>query len=158
MRTDDWFWLAIFLICTFAVAALGSIFTSSSVDTWYGQLRKPAFNPPSWIFAPVWTLLYLMMALSAWLVWRNAGWTAGRTALTLFFVQLCLNGLWSAFFFKLRRTGIAMLEIAVLIAAVVFTAISFLPFSKIAFWFLVPYAAWLGFASVLNFEIWRLNR
>src|SRR6476620_4159608 len=114
MRVDDWLWLMIFLGCTLGVAALASVFTSSSVDTWYRQLRKPAFNPPAWIFAPVWTMLYFMMALSAWLVWRNAGWTEGRTALTLFLVQLALNGLWSALFFRFRRPGLAMLEIAVL--------------------------------------------
>src|SRR3954466_10874367 len=94
MRTEEWFWLAIFLVCTFAVAGLGSAFTFSSVNTWYRHLRKPVINPPNWIFGPVWTTLYLLMALSAWLVWRNAGWTEGRAALTLFFLQLLLNGLW----------------------------------------------------------------
>jgi benzodiazapine receptor len=158
MRAGDWFWLLIFMGCTFAVAASASAFTSSSVNTWYRQLRKPAFNPPAWIFAPVWTTLYLMMGLSAWLVWRNAGWTQGRMALTLFLVQLCLNGLWSALFFKLRRPGLALFEIAILIAAVALTAVAFLPISKLAFWFLVPYLGWLAFASLLNLEIWRLNR
>jgi benzodiazapine receptor len=158
MRADEWSWLAIFLVCTLAVAALASAFTASSVNTWYRQLRKPAFNPPAWIFAPVWTTLYLMMALSAWLVWRNAGWTAGRMALTLFFAQLCLNGLWSALFFGLQRPGLAVVEILVLFVAVISTAIAFLPISKLAFWFLVPYAAWVAFASLLNFELWRLNR
>ena len=158
LRAEEWAWLGIFLLCTFAVAVSASVFTSSSVNTWYRQLRKPRINPPNWIFAPVWTTLYSLMALSAWLVWRNAGWGAGRVALSLFFVQLSLNGLWSALFFRLHRPGWAVVEIVLLLAAIILTAIASLPISKLAFCFLLPYAAWVAFAGFLNFEIWRLNR
>ncbi len=149
--------LLFFAFVCFAAAAAGSVWTSSSVDTWYAQLHKPALNPPNWLFGPVWSVLYLCMAASAWLVWRNAGWSGGRYALVLFFAQLGLNVTWSALFFGLRLPGAALVEVLVLLLAIIATAISFLPFSRTAFWLMIPYAAWVSFASHLNAEIWRLN-
>jgi benzodiazapine receptor len=133
------------------------VWTSTSVKTWYVRLRKPSFNPPAWLFAPVWLLLYLMMATSAWLVWRNAGWSVPRPVFILFFVQLGFNLAWSGLFFGLHRPGLAFFDILLLLAAIVATAITFRLFSELAFWLLIPYAAWVAFASLLNFEIWRLN-
>ncbi len=157
MPGREWLMLLFFAFVCFAAAAAGSAWTSSSVDTWYAQLHKPALNPPNWIFGPVWSVLYLCMATSAWLVWRVAGWSGGRYALVLFFVQLGLNVTWSALFFGLRLPGAALVEVLVLLLAIIATAISFLPFSRTAFWLLIPYAAWVSFASHLNAEIWRLN-
>jgi tryptophan-rich sensory protein len=154
---QTWLVLAGFLAICFAVAATGSVFTFKSVNTWYTTLRKPSFNPPNWIFGPVWSTLYFMMALSAWLVWRYAGWNDAKGALLLFFTQLALNLAWSGLFFGLRRPGMALLEIVFLLAAILATAAAFYPFSRTAFYLMMPYAAWVSFASILNFKIWQLN-
>jgi tryptophan-rich sensory protein len=157
MSDNRWLMLLFFLFLCYSAAVLGSIWTSSSVGAWYPELRKPSFNPPNWIFAPVWSVLYFLMALSAWLVWRKADWGGTRLALTLFFVQLALNVAWSWLFFGLRRPGIALVEIVFLFGAVVATGWAFQPVSGFAFWLMVPYALWVAFASLLNFKIWRLN-
>lgn len=157
MLNNPWLTFALFAGICFSVAAIGSVWTATSVRTWYVQLQKPSFNPPSWVFGPVWTGLYFLMALSAWLVWRNAGWSIPRSALILFFVQLGLNLAWSGLFFGLHRPGLALIDILALLAAIVATAIAFRPFSQAAFWLMIPYALWVSFASLLNFEIWRLN-
>jgi translocator protein len=157
MSTSPWLTFALFAGLCFSAAALGSIWTATSVRTWYVQLRKPSFNPPSWVFGPVWSALYLMMALSAWLVWRDAGWSAPRAAFVLFFIQLGLNLAWSGLFFGIHRPGLAFIDILALLAAIVATAIMFRHFSNSAFWLMIPYALWVSFASLLNFEIWRLN-
>jgi benzodiazapine receptor len=157
MSKNPWLTFALFAGLCFSVAALGSIWTSRSVRTWYVRLQKPSFNPPSWVFGPVWSVLYFSMAISAWLVWRNAGWNAPRAAFILFFIQLGFNLAWSGLFFGLHHPGLAFIDILALLAAIVATAIVFRAFSEIAFWLLIPYAAWVCFASLLNFEIWRLN-
>jgi benzodiazapine receptor len=157
VSSNPWLTLALFIGICSSVAVVGSVWTSTSVKTWYVRLRKPSFNPPAWLFAPVWSLLYLMMATSAWLVWRNAGWSVPRPAFILFFVQLGFNLAWSGLFFGLHRPGLAFFDILLLLAAIVATAITFRLFSELAFWLLIPYAAWVAFASLLNFEIWRLN-
>lgn len=157
MSRNPWLTFALFAGICFSVAAIGSVWTSRSVRTWYVRLQKPPFNPPSWVFAPVWSLLYLCMATSAWLVWQNAGWNTPRTAFTLFFVQLGFNLAWSGLFFGLHRPGLALVDILALLATIVATAIVFRAFSEIAFWLMIPYALWVSFASLLNFEIWRLN-
>ena len=141
-----------------AVGAIGGFATASSVTTWYRSLAKPAFNPPDAVFAPVWTTLYVVMAIAAWRVWRAD--SAGRrrdTALILYAVQLILNLAWSLIFFGLRQTAIALVEVAVLWIAVLATAVSFWRVDRPAGLAMIPYAAWVTFASVLNFEIWRLN-
>lgn len=157
MSNNPWLTFALFVGICFAVAAIGSVWTSTSVQTWYVRLQKPAFNPPSWLFGPVWSALYFMMAVSAWLVWRNAGWNTPRAAFILFFFQLGLNLAWSGISFGLRRPGLAYVDIVALLVAVIATAIEFRAFSQTAFWLMVPYAMWVTFASVLNFSIWRLN-
>jgi translocator protein len=152
-----WLVLIGFLALCFGVAAVGSVFTSSAMPEWYMSLEKPAFNPPSWVFGPVWTLLYAMMAVAAWLVWREAGFGGATAALTLFFIQLALNLAWSGIFFGLRQPGWALVEIVVLWAAILATMVLFFRHSTLAGWLLVPYLLWVSFASVLNAALWRLN-
>ncbi|MBM3878024.1 MAG: tryptophan-rich sensory protein [Verrucomicrobia bacterium] len=125
---------------------------------WYASLRKPSWNPPGWIFGPVWTALYAMMAVAAWLVWRRGGFAAQRRALTMFLVQLALNAAWTPLFFGLHWPGVAFAEIVLLWLAIVATLFAFRPVSRVAAWLLVPYLAWVSFAAVLNFELWRLNQ
>ena len=124
---------------------------------YYASLAKPAWAPPPWIFGPVWTLLYLMMAFAAWLVWREGGWRAQRVPLTLYLVQLALNALWTPVFFGLRQPGLAFAVIVLLGAAIVLTGRAFRPVSRVASWLFVPYLVWVVFAAALNFAIWRLN-
>jgi tryptophan-rich sensory protein len=157
MSDNRWLMLIFFLLLCYSGAGLGSIWTSSSVGTWYADLRKPSFNPPNWIFAPVWSALYFLMARGGWLVWRKAGWSGARFALALFFVQLALNVAWSGLFFALRRPAIALIEIVFLLGTIVATGCAFQPVSGLAFWLMVPYALWVAFASLLNFKIWQLN-
>jgi tryptophan-rich sensory protein len=141
-----------------AVGGVGGWATASSVTTWYSTLAKPAFNPPNFLFGPVWTALYVLMAVAAWLVWR-AGPAGGqrRTALSLYAVQLALNLAWSLIFFGLRRPDLALMEVLVLFAAILATIRAFVRLDRRAGWMLLPYAAWVAFATLLNFEIWRLN-
>lgn len=147
--------LAGFIALCLAVGALGGAVTSTSVQGWYLSLRKPAFNPPDWVFAPVWTALYLTMAIAAWQAWRRVG--MARSRLWLFLLQLALNLGWSVVFFGLRSPGAALIEICLLLAAVLRTLVAFWRADMWAGLLLVPYAAWTGFAFVLNLAIWRLN-
>ena len=140
-----------------SVSGVGGAFTASSVGSWYQTLQKPPFNPPDWVFAPVWTTLYIFMAIAAWLVWKPAGFKAAETPLSLFFVQLMLNVAWSWIFFGTHQPGWAFAEILVLWLAIVATTVAFFRCSKIAGWLLVPYLAWVIFAGALNFTIWRMN-
>jgi translocator protein len=144
--------LIAFMVATFAVAAFGAQFTPGP---WYESLAKPSFNPPNWIFAPVWSVLYVMMAIAAWLVWCRL--RAFGRPIILWCVQLGLNAIWSWLFFGLERPDFAAMEIIVLLAAILLTAFSFFRISRPAGYLLVPYAAWVSFAAVLNFTLWRLN-
>lgn len=146
--------LAVFVLVCFAAAGVGSAFTARSLDPWHAELRKPSWNPPNWLFGPVWTLLYLSMAVAAWLVWMKGG---SACALALFAAQLALNVGWSGLFFGLRSPGAAMVEIVVLWVAIVLTASAFWRVTPVAGWLMVPYLGWVTFASALNFAIWRLN-
>lgn len=143
-------------IC-FAAAGLGGLVTTPQIPGWYATLAKPTWNPPAWIFGPVWSLLYLLMAVAAWLVWRQAGIAGARLPLGLFAVQLTLNSLWSVLFFGLHSPGAAAAEILLLWGAILATLITFWQRSKLAGGLLVPYLAWVSFATVLNVTIWRLN-
>ena len=146
--------LVVCIIVTFLAPALGAW---AMPGEWYAALRKPSWNPPSWLFGPVWTALYLMMATAAWLVWRRGGCSGQRRALTLYLVQLVLNAAWTPLFFGLKMPGIAFAEILLLLAAVVTTAFAFRRVNKAAGALLVPYIAWVSFAGFLNFTLWRLN-
>ncbi len=148
--------LASVAIC-FSAAAIGSVATASAIDSWYAGLTKPDWNPPNWVFGPVWTTLYLMMAASAWLVWRQAGWRASKLPLSIFGVQLLLNTCWSLLFFGWQQPGWAFLEIIVLWLAIAVCGMVFCRRSALAAWLLAPYLAWVTFAAVLNFAIWQMN-
>jgi len=142
------------LLVSFAAAVAGSRFRPGE---WYASLTKPAWNPPSALFAPVWTLLYAMMGVAAWLVWRKEGFRGAALPLSLFIAQLLLNALWSYLFFGLHRPGLAFLDIVVLWAAILVVAVLFWREDWRAGALMVPYLAWVGFASCLNFVLWRLN-
>jgi translocator protein len=143
-------WIA---LC-FLAAATGAIW---SPGDWYAQLQKPAWNPPNWIFGPVWTTLYALMGVSAWLVWRPRGFAAVRGALSLFLVQLALNALWTPVFFGLHLLGGGFLVIVLLWLAIIATIRAFARVNRVAAVLLVPYLLWVSFASVLNLTLWRLN-
>jgi len=149
---------ALWLAAVVAVAALGGMATASSVGTWYTTIAKPSWNPPSWLFGPVWSLLYLMMAVAASLVHLTGEGTARRNALTLFVVQLALNGLWSWCFFAARSPLLGLIDIAALLVALFLTMLAFLRVSCAAMFLLVPYFLWVSFAAILNGTIWWLNR
>jgi translocator protein len=147
----------VILVICFAAAGLGSVATTPNIPTWYATLAKPSWNPPNWLFGPVWTALYVCMSVAAWLVWRQGGLQQARTPLTLFAVQLALNAGWSWLFFWFHMPGPAFVEILVLLTAIAATTIAFWPRSLAAGILMLPYLGWVAFASVLNFEIWRLN-
>ncbi len=155
-RPRDFAALAAFVAINAAVSALGGWATAKSVGTWYQALEKPAFNPPDWIFAPVWSALYLMIAVAGWRAWRRGGGEA-RRALAVYAVQLALNLSWSFVFFGARLIGPALLVIAALLAAIVANAALFWRVDRWAGALLVPYAAWVSFATLLNAALWRLN-
>lgn len=151
--------LIAFLVACFAAAGIGSLFTFQSVRTWYPDLAKPSGTPPPWVFGPVWTTLYILMAVAAWRVWSTAGgWSAARTALTIFFAQLILNALWSAIFFGARSPGTAFAEIVLLWMVILATTVAFWKISALAGALMLPYLIWVSYAARLNFWIWRLNR
>ncbi|HME81128.1 MAG TPA: TspO/MBR family protein [Candidatus Eremiobacteraceae bacterium] len=149
--------LIVALAACFGAAALGSIFTTPRLGDWYANIRKPAWTPPSWLFAPVWTLLFIMMAVSVWLVWLRAGFAGASWAFALFAVQLALNVLWSALFFGMRNPAAAFAEVIVFWLAIAATALAFSRIDALSALLLVPYLLWVAFAAILNFAIWRLN-
>lgn len=124
---------------------------------WYSSLTKPTWNPPAWLFGPVWALLYTFMGISAWNVWRFFGFKHAKVALSLFLIQLFLNGLWSQLFFGFHQLGWAFVEIICLLIFIVLTTISFFYKRKLSGWLMVPYILWVSFATALNGTIWWLN-
>ena len=144
-----------FVAVCFLAALTGTVFRPGA---WYERLRKPSWRPPNWLFAPVWTALYLAMACAGWLVWRTAGFGGAGVPLALFALQLLLNALWTPVFFGLHRLDIGFGVIVALWFAILATIVAFAPVSLVAALLLVPYLAWVSFASVLNFTVWRLNR
>jgi tryptophan-rich sensory protein len=149
-----WLPLAGWVLLCFAAASLGALFMPGE---WYAALNKPAWNPPGWIFGPVWSALYTMMAVAAWLVWRQGGFAARRGPLLVFLAQLALNAAWTPLFFGLHRPGLAFAEIMLLWLAIAWTIAAFWPVHRVAAWLLAPYLAWVSFAAALNFTLWRLN-
>ena len=156
-RAADLLGLCAFVALCLAISAIGAWITAQSVGTWYRTLQKPVFNPPDWVFAPVWTLLYLMIALAGWRVWRRVGLSGARAGMAAYSAQLALNLAWSFLFFGGRMIGIALAEIVLLLVVIGVNAVLFWRTDRLAGWLLVPYAAWVAFACVLNFALWRLN-
>ena len=142
------------LLAAFAAAALGAV---ASVDaaSFYAQLSKPSWAPPAWVFGPVWSTLYALMGVAAWLVWRSPG--SNKVALGLFGAQLAANALWSWLFFAWHRGALAALEVLVLLALILATIVAFSRTSRLAALLLVPYLLWVSFASVLTWTVWRSN-
>ncbi len=146
--------LLLWLLAAFVPAAIGAPFPAPD---YYRRLRKPGWAPPPWLFGPAWTLLYTLMGIAAWLVARR-GDAGARPALGLWWTQLALNAAWTPIFFGLRRPGLALVEIVATWAAILATVVAFVRQRGPAGPLLLPYLAWVGFATALNFEIWRRNR
>jgi tryptophan-rich sensory protein len=147
------FWVGLCL----AAAWTGSLITRPAIAGWYATLAKPAWTPPSWVFGPVWTALYIMMGVAAWLVWRKGGVAAAALPLGLFLLQLALNVAWSPLFFGLHRPDLAFLDIVLLWFAILAALLAFRGVNPTAAWLLLPYLLWVTYASALNFAIWRMN-
>jgi tryptophan-rich sensory protein len=151
--------LIICLGVTFTAPLIGSFFTRQAVSDWYANLNKPFFTPPNWLFGPVWTVLYLLMALSAFLVWQKGlANPLVKVSLALYLLQLILNCLWTPLFFGLKMPLVAFCEIVMLWCVIVLTILAFARVSIPAALLLLAYIVWTSFAAVLNFSIWMLNR
>lgn len=153
----DLFGLFAFIILCLAVSGIGGAITATSVDTWYQALEKPPFNPPDWVFAPVWTALYILMGIAAWRVWRLRSFDVTGKAFAVFAVQLGLNLAWSFLFFGLQRIDLALVEIVLLLCAIIANTIMFWRIDRLAGLLFVLYAAWVTYATVLNASLWLLN-
>ena len=149
--------LTVFFGQTAFVYVMSGIVTATSVDGWYQALDKPPFNPPDWIFAPVWSVLYLTMAFAGWMAWRRSRDHQRRFVVVAFSVQLGLNFLWSILFFGLQWVGAALVEVILFWASILWAMGVFWPIDKRAALLFVPYACWVAFAIVLNAAIWMLN-
>jgi len=153
----DWIALAGSLVICMVAASIGGLFTARAIKEWYRGLKKPSWNPPDWAFGPIWTILYILMGISAWLVWEEGGVEAQLIPLSIFALQLILNVVWSAVFFYKRRIFGGLIEVLLLWAAILATIIAFWGPSVVAAVLLLPYIAWVSIASYLNYTIWRLN-
>jgi tryptophan-rich sensory protein len=148
--------LAGWLAATFATGAVGGV-ASVNAPSFYGQLVQPAWAPPAWLFGPVWSVLFVLMAVSAWLVWRKHGFRGAGVALGLFVAQLLANALWSWLFFGWQQGAMAFIEIIVLWVLIAATLRAFWRLHRVAALLLMPYLAWVSFAAALNLALWRLN-
>ena len=159
MDKHQWIKLAISIAICQLAGIIGSVFTANSVGTWYKTLIKPIFNPPSWIFGPVWIILFVLMGISLYLVWnaKTKDKKTKRTAIAVFGIQLFLNILWSLFFFGLQQPYYAFVEIIFLWVGILASMILFYRISKTAAYLLIPYILWVSFAIVLNYYLWILN-
>jgi benzodiazapine receptor len=149
--------LVLFVGLCLGVGGLGGAVTAESVNTWYPTLNKPSFNPPNWIFGPVWTTLNILTGVAVWRVWRAADRDTARGPLAVFALQLAVNLGWSVAFFGLRNPGLAVIVVLALDLLVLVTALMFRRIDRPAAWLLVPYLAWISFATLLNVAIWRIN-
>jgi tryptophan-rich sensory protein len=157
MKINDILKLVASVILCQVAGFLGSLFTTPAIPTWYATLKKPFFNPPNWIFSPVWISLFILMGISLFFVWRRPDHPKFKIAFIFFFVQLILNILWSAAFFGLRAPLLGLMDIVLLWIAILLTIQNFLKISKFAGVLLFPYLIWVSFATLLNFSLWILN-
>ena len=155
----QWLVLAGFVGLCLAVGSIAGWATNQSVATWYMTLNRPSWTPPGWVFAPVWTVLYIMMGVAAWRVWRAGGGFIGdaRSALIVFFVQLTFNFTWSLAFFAARSTLLGLITITALWLTIALAISVFRPIDRLAAWLMAPYLLWVSFAAALNFAFWHLN-
>jgi tryptophan-rich sensory protein len=150
--------LVVSIVLCLATGIIGAVFTASSVENWYILLQKPAFSPPSWVFSPVWTILYILMGISLYIVWdKGLQYPRVKNGMIIFGIQLFLNLLWSLLFFGLRSPYYALIEIILLWFAILLTILQFRKISRTASYLLIPYILWVSFATVLNYYIWVLN-
>lgn len=148
--------LLVWLLVSFAAAALGGA-ASADAGSFYERLARPGWAPPAWLFAPVWSVLYALIGIAAWLVWRERGFRGARSALSLFLIQLVANALWTWLFFEWRQGALAFGEILLLWALIVATMLAFWRVRPLAGALLLPYLLWVSFASVLTYRVWQLN-
>jgi len=153
----NWLRLVISIVVCLLAGIIGSLFTSNNIPTWYATINKPAFNPPNWIFAPVWTTLYVMMGVSLFLVWRQSNKVNISYAVIFFSIQLILNTLWSFIFFGMKLLLLGFIEICLLWVFILISIISFSGISSTASFLLIPYLLWVSYAAVLNYSIFKLN-
>ncbi|MEO6964574.1 MAG: TspO/MBR family protein [Acidobacteriaceae bacterium] len=146
------------IVLSTAVGGFSGLLTRAGVHTWYQTLQKPSFNPPDWIFAPVWTTLYILMGIAAWLVWKQPDSQLRTYGLVWFLIQLGLNFFWSLIFFRWRAIAFALGEISFLWLAILATMVLFWEVRPLAGWLMLPYLAWVSFATALNLAFFRLNR
>lgn len=156
MRINNFFKLIIAIVVSELAGIIGSFFTVSAIPNWYAGLVKPAFNPPAWVFGPVWITLYALMGIALWLVWKSDS-PHKTKAVWLFVAQLALNSVWSPVFFGFKSIGDGLAVIVLLWAAIVLTIFIFAKVSRPAAWLLLPYILWVSFAVYLNYSIWMLN-
>ena len=152
----EWSILALIILVTWLPSMIIGFSTSKSIDTWYKELKKPVWNPPNWIFGPVWSVLYICMSVAVWLVWKHD--PSYRIAFQLYLFQLLLNFTWSPIFFLLKKPGLAFLNILLLWAMIAITSLVFFFKVTLAAQLMMPYLAWVTFASLLNYRIWQDNR
>ncbi len=145
------------VLVTLCAGLVGNLLGADAIATWYASLEKPSWNPPNWIFGPVWTILYVLMGIAAYLVWEKTKDSSRRAALVVYGVQLFLNALWSIIFFTFKQPAIAFGEIVIMWITILATIILFWRIRPLAAALLLPYIAWVTFASVLNFAVWQLN-
>lgn len=155
--SSDFGGLVASLLLVGSAAVAGNFFSNNGASQWYQELAKPGWTPPPWVFGPVWTILYALIALSAWLVWLERDRVNILPASVVFLVQLVLNALWSVLFFGLRRPDLALVEILLLLGVIIANVAVFWRVRRAAGLLLVPYLVWVGFATLLNFAIWRMN-
>ena len=148
--------LAGWLVASFITGGIGAI-ASASAASFYGELIRPSWAPPAWLFGPVWSVLYVLMGIAAWLVWRKHGFRGASTALRLFITQLFANALWTWIFFVWHRGALSLAEIIVLMLLIASTILAFWRLHRLAALLLVPYLAWVSFATALTASLWRLN-
>lgn len=148
------FWLSLCYLVAWTGAQVSPGIASPE---WYNALNKPTWNPPAWLFGPVWSALYTMMGIAAWLIWKDYGFKHAKPAIVVFLIQLALNGLWSQLFFNFQALGWALIEIIILLGAIFITTFLFFQKKSAAGWLMVPYILWVSFATALTAAIWVLN-
>lgn len=157
MANFNWVKLVVSVLFTVGIGSLGGIFTMSEIQGWYAGLQKPSFNPPNWLFGPVWSMLYLLMGISFYLIWKQPVSTIRNVGLILFVIQFSLNFFWSILFFNQHMIAAALLEMVFMWIFILLTMIWFAKLSPTASWLLLPYLAWVSFATILTAAIWKLN-